>query len=148
MNLDGAGDTNCAVVNSVNDERPLHTVNSIPVWHWTALGLVGGPQHRPHIPVFDKSGRNDGTWTRIRHGHSDRWHDMAHLRVGCRACPSKPKCCPNADPRKITCGEHEDARQVARDIAKTHQYDISMKLRKKVKILFAHLKRILGLGRL
>jgi hypothetical protein len=38
--------------------------------------------------------------------------------------------------------------QVARDIAKTRQYDISMKLRKKVEMLFAHLKRILGLSRL
>lgn len=54
----------------------------------------------------------------------------------------------NADARKITREEHEDARQVARDIAKTRQYDISMKLRKKVEMLFAHLKRILGLGRL
>ena len=66
----------------------------------------------------------------------------------CQACPSKQKCCPNADARSITREEHEDARQVARDIAKTKQYDISMKLRKKVEMLFAHLKRILGLGRL
>ena len=58
------------------------------------------------------------------------------------------KCCPNADARKITREEHEDARQVARDIAKTKQYAISMRLRKKVEMLFAHLKRILGLGRL
>lgn len=52
------------------------------------------------------------------------------------------------DFRSITREEHEDARQAARDIAKTRQYDISMKLRKKVEMLFAHLKRILGLGRL
>ena len=52
------------------------------------------------------------------------------------------------DARSITREEHEDARQVARDIAKTKQYHISMKLRKKVEMLFAHLKRILGLGRL
>ncbi len=37
---------------------------------------------------------------------------------------------------------------MARDIAKTKQYAISMRLRKKVEMLFAHLKRILGLGRL
>ena len=36
----------------------------------------------------------------------------------------------------------------ARDIAKTEQYVVSMRLRKKVEMLFAHLKRILGLGRL
>lgn len=32
--------------------------------------------------------------------------------------------------------------------AKTDEYQISSKLRKKVEMLFAHLKRILGLGRL
>lgn len=43
---------------------------------------------------------------------------------------------------------HEDAREVAREIAKTDQYMLSMKLRKKVEMLFAHLKRILGFNRL
>lgn len=57
-------------------------------------------------------------------------------------------CGPNMDFRSITREEHEDARQVAREIAKTEQYVISMKLRKKVEMLFAHLKRILGLNRL
>ena len=52
------------------------------------------------------------------------------------------------DFRSITREEHEDARQVARDIAKTKQYVVSMRLRKKVEMLFAHLKRILGLRRL
>ena len=33
--------------------------------------------------------------------------------------PVKAKCCPNMDFRSITREEHEDARQVARDIAKT-----------------------------
>lgn len=50
------------------------------------------------------------------------------LKLTCQVCPSKAKCCPNAEARKITHEEHEDARQVARDIAKTRQYDISMKL--------------------
>ena len=61
---------------------------------------------------------------------------------------AKIKCCPKVNARKITREEHEDARQVARDMAKTKQYAISMRLRKKVEMLFAHLKRILGLGRL
>jgi hypothetical protein len=42
----------------------------------------------------------------------------------------------------------EGARQMARDIAKTENYEISRRLRKKVEMLFAHLKRILRLGRL
>ncbi|ABD56132.1 hypothetical protein Jann_3215 [Jannaschia sp. CCS1] len=70
------------------------------------------------------------------------------LKHTCQVCPSKMKCCPKADARKITREEHEDARQVARKIAETKQYVISMRLKKKVEMLFAHLKRILGLGRL
>ncbi|SEK51046.1 hypothetical protein SAMN04488032_103112 [Pacificibacter marinus] len=42
--------------------------------------------------------------------------------------------------------EHEDARLVARDIAKTKQYVISMRLRKKAEMLFAHLNVFLGWG--
>jgi len=132
----------------------------------------------PHIPVFDKSGRSDGTWTRadfewdadnnryicpedqelkqFRRNYSDPNRGPTGKGVAkyrglknvCQACPSKTRCCPNMDFRSITREEHEDARQVARDIARTRQYEVSMKLRKKVEMLFAHLKRILGLGRL
>jgi len=94
----------------------------------------------PHIPVIDKAGRTDGTWARA----DFEWDGENNQYV----CPSKLKCCPKSDARKITREEHEDARQVARDIAKTKQYAISMRLRQKVEMLFAHLKRILGLGRL
>ena len=51
------------------------------------------------------------------------------------------------DARKITGVEHEDARQVADDIANTRQCDISLKLWKKFEMLFAHLKCNHGLGR-
>lgn len=37
---------------------------------------------------------------------------------------------------------------MAREIAETKGYEISSKLRKKVEMLIAHLKRILGLGSL
>ena len=40
------------------------------------------------------------------------------------------------------------ARDMARHIAETEDYAVSRKLRKKIEMLFAHLKRILGLGRL
>lgn len=43
---------------------------------------------------------------------------------------------------------HEGARDVARDIAKTDAYVVSRRERKKVEMLFAHLKRILRLDRL
>ena len=142
------------------------------------LGWLVDRKIAPHIPVFDKAGRSDGTWSRANFewdAENDQYicpegHALKQFRrncsdpnrgptgkgvaryrapkLTCQACPSRAKCCPNADARKITREEHEDARQVARDIAKTKEYEISMKLRKKVEMLFAHLKRILGLGRL
>ena len=132
----------------------------------------------PHIRVIDKAGRTDGTWTRadfdwdeendqyicpegqapkqFRRNYSDPNRGPTGkgvakyraLKLTCQACPSNARCCPNIDARSIPREEHEDARQVARNIAKTKQYQISMKLREKVGMLFAHLKRILGPGRL
>jgi hypothetical protein len=60
----------------------------------------------------------------------------------------KARCCPHTPSRKIARSIHESARDVAREIAKTEAYQHSRKDRKKVEILFAHLKRILKLGRL
>lgn len=60
----------------------------------------------------------------------------------------KPKCCPNTPVRKIARSVHEDARDVARLIGATEQYQRSRHERKKVEGLFAHLKRILKIDRL
>lgn len=59
------------------------------------------------------------------------------LKHTCQTCSSKPRCCLNMVFLSIT-----------RDIAKADQYLISMKLRKKVEMLFAQFKRIHGLNRL
>jgi hypothetical protein len=50
--------------------------------------------------------------------------------------------------RKIARSVHEAARDKARAIAKTEAYVVSRRQRKKVEMLFAHLKRILKLDRL
>ena len=67
-------------------------------------------------------------------------------RYDCSVCTLKPRCCPKEPACKIPRSIHEDARDVARDIAKTDDYRTSCKQRKKVEMLFAHLKRILWLG--
>lgn len=69
-------------------------------------------------------------------------------KADCDACPLKSRCCPKEPQRKVTRSIYEPSRDVARKIAQTVDYAISCKLRKKVEMLFAHLKRILGLGRL
>jgi transposase len=127
----------------------------------------------PHIPVIDKSQRNDGTFSRDDFIY-DKGHDHYVCLSGkilprssgargprgddaisyfsrvadCRDCLLKSKCCPNSPSRKITRHVHEEARDAARAIAKTAAYQQTRRDRKKVEMLFAHLKRILRLGRL
>ena len=50
--------------------------------------------------------------------------------------------------RKIPRDVDEDARDVARALVGTPEYEAACRRRKKVEMLFAHLKRILRLGRL
>lgn len=50
--------------------------------------------------------------------------------------------------RKIPRSIHEEARDVARALAGTVAFEQSRRNRKRVEMLFAHLKRILRLGRL
>src|SRR5207342_1469871 len=132
----------------------------------------------PHIPVFDKSQRSDGTFSRddfaydrkrdcyicpagkelrqrqkiyrVPHPFVDADGMMRYRasKLDCQACALKPQCCPNAPARKIPRSIHEGARDLARDIAKTEAYVTSRRERKKIEMLFAHLKRILRLDRL
>ncbi len=66
----------------------------------------------------------------------------------CRQCPLKERCCPNVPLRRIPRSIYEEAREVARALAKTEAFEQSRNDRKRVEMLFAHLKRILRLGRL
>ena len=80
---------------------------------------------------------NDGTTLLYRASKRD-----------CQACALKPRCCPKEPARKVPRSIYEGARDLARDIATTEAYAVSRRQRKKVEMLFAHLKRILRLDRL
>ena len=139
---------------------------SAPNLNW----LVVDKNIEPHIPVMDKSKRDDGTFSRDdftydnerdcyicpagrelrssgRINYDDSYHYLAKV-PDCRACPFKPRCCPKTPQRKIPRSIFEPARNVARAIAKTEAYAQTRRDRKKVEMRFAHLKRILRLGRL
>ena len=124
----------------------------------------------PHVPVFDTSQRGTGIFTRAdffwyadrniylcpagkiltttgRLQKDDRYRFIA--KTGdCAACPLKPRCCPKQPHRRVERDLNEDSRDIVRAIHKTPQYEQSCRERKKVEMLFAHLKRILRLGRL
>lgn len=124
----------------------------------------------PHIPVFDKSRRDDGTFSRSdfrydptndvyhcpggkRLGTSGTVHEGKTLlyrasKLDCDVCPLKSQCCPKEPSRKIPRDIHEHARDVARSFAGTESFEQSRHERKKIEMRFAHLKRILKLGRL
>jgi transposase len=124
----------------------------------------------PHIPVIDKSKREDGTFSREDFTFDKERNvyicpafktltttgkimndDMLFYRAStrdCAACPFKMRCCPKEPSRKLLRSIYEEARDVARAIAKTEAFEQSCRDRKRVEMLFAHLKRILRLGRL
>ena len=116
----------------------------------------------PHIPVWDKTGREDGTFSsndftfdRERNvyvcpankllrttGNAGADHKVRYRasRRGCCACALKPQCSPNTPSRKITRDVHEDARDHARSFVGTPEFEQSRDERKKVEMRFAHLK--------
>lgn len=133
--------------------------------------LVKKREIAPHIPVIDKSARRDGTFAREGF-HYNRDADTYTCPAGktlattgtlvnddttllyrgstmvCGACSFKERCCPNTPARKIPRSVHEDARDLARSLAGTPAFEQSRRDRKRVEMLFAHLKRILKMGRL
>ena len=132
--------------------------------------IVNEKKIAPHIPVIDKSKREDGTFSRedfrfdekrniyicpagkmlITTGHIGPDHAIRYQASlpDCRACVLKPKCCPNMPARRIARDVNERARDIARALAKTEAFERSRRDRKRIEMLFAHLKRILQLGRL
>ena len=124
----------------------------------------------PHIPVWDKSARSDGTFSRADFAFDRSRNiyvcpngkllhttgtviDGSTLRyraskLDCDPCAFKMQCCPHTPARQIPRDLHEDARDVARALAKTEAFEQSRRERKKVEMQFAHMKRILKLDRL
>jgi transposase len=127
-------------------------------------------QITPHIPVWDKSARSDGTFSRSdfvfdrsRNVYICPGGKLLHTtgtviedstlryrasKRDCDLCAFKMQCCPNTSARQIPRDLDEDARDVARALAKTEAFERSRRERKKIEMRFAHMKRIFRLDRL
>ncbi|PYG25448.1 DDE family transposase [Pelagimonas varians] len=66
----------------------------------------------------------------------------------CTDCPLKAKCCPKSKTRAIHREKYEIVREFARQCTASDFNQTASNRRKKVEMLFAHLKRIPGLARL
>lgn len=132
--------------------------------------LVKDKRITPHIPVWDKSQRDDGTFSRdafkwdsrrgvyvcpngkdMRTGGSITGNNArlyAARKRDCDACPLKDLCCPGQPSRRLPRDVHEDARDVARRKMKTKAFLKSRNERKRVEMRFGHLKTHHGFERM
>ena len=142
------------------------------------LGWLVDQNIAPHVPVIDKTDRKDGTFSNLDFRYDPAtdeytcpggkplkkyWRKMRTPRTGvskdgikrsyasktnCSTCALKERCVPNKDARIVSRHVHEAARDKARQIAKTDAYADASRRRKKVEMLFAHLKKIMRRDRL
>jgi len=110
--------------------------------------LVDNKGIEPHIPVFEKGIRDDGTFSRDDFNYDPgedryicpagkelkRYHQAGRAakakppndglyryrarKTDCEMCPLKPRCCAGQPMRKVLRSVHEEARDVVRQIAK------------------------------
>lgn len=126
------------------------------------LGWLVGAGITPHIPVWDKGKRDDGTFSRsdfvfdkeknaykCPNGKALRTTGRVHdgrtilyraSKCDCDPCPLKAQCCPNVPWRKVPRDVHEEARGQARALMGTPAFVKSRDERKRVEMRFAHLK--------
>src|SRR5260370_2111367 len=124
--------------------------------------LVKDKKIAPHIPVIDKSKRDDGTFSRDDFTF-DKERNVYVCPAGkvlattgklvndgetllylastgdCRTCLFKAQCCPKTPFRMIPRSIYEEAPDVARALAKTKALGRSRHAPTPVQILFAHL---------
>src|ERR1700751_1566393 len=154
------------------DLYPAKLMGDSPYGSAEMLGwLVYEHGIEPHVTVFDKSARTDGIFSRedFTYDHAGDVYrcpggkvltttgalvndgaTMLYLasKRDCDRCALKSRCCPKQASRRVPRSIYEGARDMARQIAKSWEGRASRRLRKKIEMLFAHLKRILKLDRL
>jgi hypothetical protein len=121
--------------------------------------LVTDKNIAPHIPVIDKSRRDDATFSREDFTF-DKERNVYTCPAGktltttgklvndgetllylastrdCRTCLFKAQCCPKTPFRRIPRSIYEEARDVARALAKTEAFERSRHDRKRIEMLF------------
>ncbi len=158
--------------------KPNHLAGDVAYGTGEMLGWLVEHKIDPHIPVWDKSERDDGTFMRADFSY-DKDRDLyicpggkelrqyrrnftqprsgvtkAKTRIyrasqfDCRDCALKSKCCPGQPMRKVSRDINEAARDVTRALMETKAYRISRAERKKIETLFGEAKSILSMERL
>jgi transposase len=152
------------------DLKPSRLVADTAYGTGKFLGWLVGTGITPHIPVWEGPCPDDGMFTRHdfvfdaasntftcpggkrlqqyrRNFERERSGvTKANIRIyrasqaDCGSCALKQKCCPGQPRRKVMRHVNEEARDYARSLKGTPEFDKSRDERKKVEMRFAHLK--------
>jgi len=150
--------------------KPGYIAGDVAYGTGEMLGWLVERDIEPHIPVWDKGKRDDGTLSRgdftfdkeggvyvCPQGKTLRTTGKVHdgktllyrsSKHDCDPCPLKLKCCPNTPSRKIPRDIHEEARDYTRTLMGSEAYRQSGRRRKKIERLFGEAKRNLAFTRL
>ncbi len=150
--------------------KPDYLAGDVAYGTGEMLGWLVEHDIDPHIPVWDKSERHDGTFSRadfiydqerdlyICPGgktlkttgtlHSDNTYRYVASKRDCDICPFKPQCSPKGPARRVLRDPNEDARDYTRTLMETEAYAVSSGERKKIETLFGEAKHILSMVRL
>ncbi len=150
--------------------KPDHVAGDVAYGTGELLGWLVEREIDPHIPVWDKSQRTDGSFSTADFAYDEaqdiyicpsghpltttghkyrgtRLHYLASV-FDCRQCPLKQRCCPKAPQRRLNVDVNERARNHVRSLMQGEAYARSRGERKKIETLFGEAKRHLGLERL
>ena len=150
--------------------KPKRLAGDVAYGTGEMLGWLVDRDIDPHIPVWDKSERKDGTFMRADftyheerdlytcpagktltttgRQHADKSYRYISSKRDCDRCPLKPRCCPNGPLRRIPRAPQEAARDYTRAMMETEAYGVSSGERKKIEALFGEAKHILSMVRL
>lgn len=134
------------------------------------LGWLIKRKIEPHIPVWERARRKDGTFPKgdfiydkerdhytcpggnilktTGNLHSDNTYRYIANKHDCAGCALKENCCPNVPAHRVPRGLNEDARDYTRVLMKTEAYAPSSGDRKQIERLFGEAKNILSMVRL
>ena len=150
--------------------KPQRLAGDVAYGTGEMLGWLVERDIDPHIPVWDKGKRDDGTFSKAdftydgerdlyicpagktlkttSRMHADKTYRYIASKYDCDACALKPKCCPNIPARRVPRDLNETARDFTRALMETEAYAASRDERKKIETLFGEAKQILSMVRL
>ena len=150
--------------------KPDHLAGDVAYGTGKMLGWLVERGIEPHVPVWDKGKRDDGSLSRKDFTfnpvtdvyvcpkgatlkttgtvHEGKTFLYRSSKRDCDPCPLKSKCCPRTPSRKIPRDVNEAARDHARSLNGSDAYNQSARDRKKIERLFGEAKRNMAMTRL